>query len=155
MLDDLRVRQLENALAPFQALRRVARPRQGWLKPVREALGMSLRQLSDRTGLSKTAVRAAETSEARETVQMDTLKNLANAMECDLVYALVPRGSIHTILDIQARRIAARSLGRVSESMELEAQAVERGEHLQQMDSLAAEIMRARGREFWDVWEGT
>lgn len=116
---------------------------------------MSLRQLSDRTGLSKTAVRAAETSEARETVQMDTLKNLANAMECDLVYALVPRGSIHAILEMQARRIAARSLGRVSESMELEAQAVDRGEQVRQMDALTAEIMRARGREFWDVWERT
>ena len=155
MLDDLGIRQLDRALRAFAAAREVERPRDGWLRAVREGLGMSLRQLADRVGVSKTAAQAAERNEASETVQLDTLRKFAEAMECDLVYAIVPRDSLRAIVDRQARRIASERVGRVAESMELEAQGVEPAERDRQIERLAEDILGDRRRDFWDVRPGT
>jgi len=150
-LDKLRIRQLDEALAPFQRVPDRSPPRGGWAKAVRTALGMSLRQLAERTGLSKTAVKSAETNEAKGTVQLRSLQTLAEAMECDLVYALVPRGSFAEVMERQASRIAEGLVRQVSESMELEDQGVGAVERRRQVKELTAAILRDRRRDFWDV----
>ena len=112
---------------------------------------MTARQLAERTGKSKTTVLSTERNEASGTVQLDTLQNLADALDCDLVYALVPRTSLRERLERQACMIAAETVGRVSVSMELEAQGVPEEERARQIDELAEEVLRARKRDFWDV----
>ena len=149
--DELRVRQLDEALAPFQDLRHRPAPRGGWVRTIREALGMTARQLAARTGKSKTTVLSTERNEARGTVQLDSLQTLADALDCDVAYAIVPRTSLRERLDRQARTIASQTVGRVSASMELEAQGVPEAERARQIDELAEEILRARKRDFWDV----
>ena len=149
--DELRVRQLDEALAPFQELRSRPGPRGGWVRTIREALGMSARQLGARTGKSKTTVLSTERNEARGTVQLDSLQNLADALNCDLVYAIVPRTSLQEELDRRAHEIAAETVGRVSVSAELEAQCVSEEERARQIDVLAEEILCGRKRDFWDV----
>lgn len=155
MLDDLRIRQLDRALEAYSAAKRLERPRDGWVRAVREGLGMSLRQLAARAGVSKTAAQAVERSEASETVQLDTLRKFADAMECDLVYALVPRDSLQAIVSRQARRIATLRVGRVAESMELEAQGVAPAERDRHIERLTEDILGDRGRDFWDARPGT
>lgn len=150
-LDDLRIRQLDEALAPFNPLRRRPPPQTGWAKAIREALGISVRQMSRRTGLSRTSITSAETGEAKGAVQFDTLRGLADALDCDLVYALIPRTSLAQTLEAQARRKAAALVGRVADSMKLEAQGVAHEETERQVSELAATILRDRGRGFWDV----
>ena len=149
--DELRVRQLDEALAPFQDLRNRPAPRRGWLRTIREALGMTARQLAARTGKSKTTVLSTERNEASGTVQLDSLQNLADALDCDVAYAIVPRTSLRERLDRQARTIASQTVGRVSASMELEAQGVPEEERARQIDELAEEVLRVRKRDFWDV----
>ncbi len=149
--DELRVRQLDEALAPFQDLRNRPAPRLGWLRTIREALGMTARQLAARTGKSKTSVLSTERNEVSGTVQLNSLQNLADAMDCDVVYAIVPRTSLRERLERQACTIAAQTVGRVSASMELEAQGVPEEERARQIDALAEEVLRARKRDFWDV----
>ena len=149
--NELRIRQLDEALAPFRDLRNRPAPRSGWLRTIREALGMTARQLAARTGKSKTTVLSTERNEASGTVQLGTLQNLADALDCDLVYALVPRTSLRERLDRQACMIAAQTVDRVSASMELEAQGVPEEERARQIDELAEEVLRARKRDFWDV----
>jgi predicted DNA-binding mobile mystery protein A len=149
-LDDLRIRQLDEALASFEALRRPPPP-PGWAKAIREALGISVRQMARLTGLARTSVTNAEAGEAKRTVQLDTLERLADALDCDLVYALVPRTSLAGTLEAQAKRKAARLVDRVSDSMELEAQGVGDAATERQVGELAATLLRERGRDFWDV----
>ncbi len=112
---------------------------------------MSARQLAGRTGKSKTSVLSAEQNEASGTVQLDTLQNLADALDCDVVYAIVPRTSLRERLERQACTIAAQIVGRVSASMELEAQGVPEEESARQINELAEEVLRVRKRDFWDV----
>ena len=150
-MEDLRIRQLDEALAPFDPLRRRPPPATGWAKAIREALGMSLRQMSRRTGLSKTSISSAEAGEAKRTVQFDTLQRLADALDCDLVYALIPRSSLAQTLEAQAEKKAADLVGRVADSMELEAQGVPDAATERQLKDLVATLMRDRARYFWDV----
>lgn len=148
---DLRVRQLDAKLEPFRALRDSPPPSGGWAKAIREALGISVRQMARLTGLSRTSVTSAEQSEAKGSIQMDTLRGLAQALDCELVYAVVPRRSLAETLHRQAVRKATHMLGRVDESMRLEAQGVDPGELSAQVQELAAELLRERGRDFWDL----
>jgi predicted DNA-binding mobile mystery protein A len=150
-MENLRIRQLDEALAPFSSLRDRPPPPTGWAKAIRQALGISLRQLSRRTGLSKTSISSAETGEAKGTVQLDTLRGLADALDCDLVYAIVPRSSLAQSLESQAIQKAANLVGRVAASMKLEAQGVADKDTERQVRELAATLLRDRGRGFWDV----
>ena len=150
-IENLRVRQLDSALEPFRALLRRPPPGDGWVRTIRESLGMSLRQLSERTGLSKTSVSNAELTERRGTIRLETLQKLAEGMGCDLVYALVPRESLQRTMEQQAEHIAERLVGRVSESMELEDQGVPEEETRRQIREMVDELLRDRRRDFWDV----
>jgi predicted DNA-binding mobile mystery protein A len=150
-LDDLRIRQLDEALTPFTPLRHRPPPVTGWAKAIRGALGISVRQMSRRAGLSRTSITSAETGEAKGTVQFDTLRGLADALDCDLVYALVPRTSLAHTIEAQASRKAAALVGRVADSMKLEAQGVDDEATEHQVRDLAAKLLRDRGRDFWDV----
>jgi predicted DNA-binding mobile mystery protein A len=149
-LDDLRLSQLDEALTPFRGLHRRPPPRQGWIRTIREGLGMSLRQMAERAGLSKTAARSAEANEAKGTIQLKSLRTLADALDCDLVYALVPKTSLRRLVEERATHVADRMVERVSDSMELEEQGVAPKERRRQRDDMAARILRDRGRAYWD-----
>lgn len=151
-LQDLRIRQLDETLLHIRNAHEHAGSGDGWIKTIRTALGMSLRQLAARVGLSKTAVHSIETNEPRGTVQLDSLRTLADGLDCELVYALVPRAtSLQETLERQAERIAERLVHRVSDSMELEAQGIDAAERARQIQELKADILRERGRDFWNV----
>jgi len=111
---------------------------------------MSQRQLADRMGVSKSTVQSAEKNEARGRVQFESLESLANGLDCDLVYAFVPRESLQASLEDRARECAARIVDSVSTSMELEEQGVTADERERQIDELAAELLVSRPRDFWN-----
>ena len=127
----LRIKQLDRDLEQFCEARAVARPAKGWLRAVREALGISARELGERLGTGHQLPLQLEKSEAEDAITLRSLRNAANAMECDLVYALVPRaGSMQQLIEQHSKSHAldeARKhvLG-VEHSMALEGQAVGR-----------------------------
>jgi len=148
--DELRTRQLDAALAPAAGLRNRPPPPGGWLRAIRQALGMSIRQLARRTGLSPTAVASIERNEAKGSVRLESLVRMAEALDCDLVYAVVPRASLEETLARHARRAAEQLVGRVAASMELEDQGTTPAERKQQVEELASRLMADRSR-IWDV----
>lgn len=149
-LGELKIRQLDETLGHFRSVRSLPPPGEGWAKTIREALGMSARQLAKRAQLSKTSVRSVEANEAKGSVQLNSLRTLAEAMDCELVYAFVPRGSLSEILEDRAEQLAQELVDRVSESMELEAQGVKSIERTRQVKELKTELLRNQGRDFWD-----
>ncbi|MFQ5417727.1 MAG: helix-turn-helix domain-containing protein, partial [Myxococcota bacterium] len=68
------------------------RPRRGWVRAIREALGMNGRQLAERIGIARSHLSQIESAEARDSVSLRTLRRVADALGCELVYAFVPRG---------------------------------------------------------------
>src|ERR1035437_9552462 len=90
----------------FKALGPVARyspPLRGWIKAVREALGMTTAQLARRLGVKQPSVVAIEQSEAKGTIELATLRRVAEALDCTLIFALVPNKPLEAIVRDRAR----------------------------------------------------
>ncbi len=149
-LEELRIRQLDEIFREIQPLRLGSVPQEGWVRTVREALGMTLRQLAARAGLSKTAVASVEKNEVSRSARLESLDRLAAAMECEVVYAVVPRTSLDRILKRQARSVAENLVTRVSDSMHLEMQGTPEAEQERLINELAEDLRRELGR-LWDV----
>jgi predicted DNA-binding mobile mystery protein A len=151
-LKHLRLRQMDERISPWRPLVQHVPPRGGWIKAIREALGISTSQLASRLGVTRQAVMDLERRERESTVTFAALRRAADAMDCDLLYAVVPRTPLRQMLWSRARAIAAKRLGKVAHSMQLEEQAVPSEEHDQQVEDLAAQIMRESPRELWSEW---
>jgi predicted DNA-binding mobile mystery protein A len=140
-------RNLDRRLAALGPESRYAAPRAGWLRAIREALGMSASVLGRRLGVSAQAVRAMETSELEGRVRLDTLRRAADAMECVVVYALIPKASLESLVQRQAALVAEVQLTATVHSMALEDQAAE--VDAQAVQRHAGEILAA-GRQWRD-----
>jgi len=118
-----RARQrLDERLSALKPEDRFRPPPKGWIRAIRDALGMSGVQLAKRLGVRPQTVEAIEKSEASGSVQLKTLRRAAEAMDCTLVYAFVPNSSLEDAVRQRARRLAIRDLQRVAHTMRLEAQ---------------------------------
>jgi predicted DNA-binding mobile mystery protein A len=101
-----------------------ATPRPGWIRVVRGALGMSQAVLADRLGVSAAAINKLEQSERHGGITIRKLAEVADAMDCTFVYALVPRSTLEQTVRTQAHRAAAELLGYVARTMALESQGI-------------------------------
>ncbi len=98
------------------------RPRGGWIRAIREALGMTAAQLARRIGVAQPTLTKLEQSEANERIQLDSLRRAAAALDCELVYALVPRRPLQELVDTRRRLVVGREYARSAHSMALEDQ---------------------------------
>jgi predicted DNA-binding mobile mystery protein A len=126
---------------------RFASPVRGWTKAIREALGMSTAQLASRLNVKQPSVVAIEQSEARGSIELATLRRVAEALDCTLVYALVPNKPLETIVRNRARTFARRRLEPVEHTMLLEDQKVTAKDAEARLDET---IRETNPRLFWD-----
>jgi predicted DNA-binding mobile mystery protein A len=121
---DLRLNQLDRTLEPFRIAQKIPRPSRGWIRAIREATGITARELAQATGTSRQLPLQLEKAEADDSITLKSLRKLAGALDCDLVYALVPReGTMQGALERRARAEATRRVLAVEHSMALEDQA--------------------------------
>jgi predicted DNA-binding mobile mystery protein A len=121
----LRIGQLERALQPFQDARNSPRPQRGWIRAIREATGVTIRDLAKRLGKAPSVAAHLEVSEAEYRITLGSLRAAADALGCQLVYALVPKNaSIQELSEQRARAKAAENVRAVEHTMALEDQAV-------------------------------
>ena len=118
----LRLDQLDRTLASFSGLKGKPMPRDGWLRAIREALGRSLRVQASRLGVTAPTLLKAESSEAEGRITLGQLRKHAEALDCELVYALIPRQPLGQTVEQQAEQLARQQVLGVSHSMDLEAQ---------------------------------
>ena len=116
-------RSLDRVLAPYRALNSW-RPPRGWIRAIRDAFGMTGGQLGRRLGISQSTVQKLERSEREGTIQLSSLRRVAEALNCELVYTFVPREPLGRIYETAAREVALRDLQAISHSMALENQSV-------------------------------
>jgi predicted DNA-binding mobile mystery protein A len=113
---------LDRQIKPYEAVAGRPTPVLGWIRAIRDALGMTGADLASRLGVAQPTIAQLEKSEAAGTIRLDTLRRAAAAMDCTLVYALVPNGSLDQIVRRRARIVAERELAATDQSMRLEAQ---------------------------------
>jgi predicted DNA-binding mobile mystery protein A len=119
---------LDPRLIEIGAMRRkMARPNKGWIRAIRQALGMTAAQLGHRMGITQATISWLETSEVNGSIGLANLQKAAEAMKCTLVYAIVPNTSLDEIVSDQAKKVAAAELAPVEHTMALESQGLDAG----------------------------
>jgi predicted DNA-binding mobile mystery protein A len=125
------------------------RPSGGWVRAIRTALGMSARQLAERMGVSQQALSRLESKEAVDAVTIKTLRRAAEAMGCQVVYAVIPgERSLQDIVDEQALKKASELVGAVDHTMKLEAQEV--GDVEDKTRQVAGEMAVSLNTSLWE-----
>lgn len=147
----LGIEQLDEALKPFIRLKSVDRPQRGWIRSVRQALGMSAEQLAQRIGLSRPTVAALERSESRNKITLESLEKLARGLGCLVVYVVIPKDgkSFMDLVRDRATVVAREQLARVSHTMRLEAQDLSAQREKRQLDRLVDELLSGSLRKLW------
>src|ERR1700730_1138304 len=121
---DLRLRQVTRSLSAFEAAKHEARQERGWLRAIREALCLSLEDVGKRLGQSRRRIQEFEKAEAEDRITLDSLRRVAAALDCELVYAIVPKsGTITELAEHRARAEATEDVLDVEHTMALENQA--------------------------------
>ena len=116
---------LDRRLVALGPVSRFAVPRLGWIRAIRDALGMTAADLAARMGISGASVRAMEETEVSGGIRLSTLRRAAEAMNCTLVYAFVPNESLERTVVQQARWVLREQMSRSRQTMALEDQASE------------------------------
>lgn len=151
-------RQLSETLTRYTATAPV-RPRDGWIAALREALDMTVRQFAARLGVAPSNVVRLEQRERDDTISLGALRRAADALNCDLVYAVVPRVTTPTrgadtmldsVIAERAHHVAAEEIRHVAHSMSLEGQAVG-GADLEAQVNERATALAATPRKLWDA----
>ena len=116
---------LDRRLAVLGPASQFAVPRLGWIRAIRDALGMTAAELAARMGITGASVRAMEATEITGGIRLSTLRRAAEAMDCTLVYAFIPNESLEHTVQQQARVVLGEQMSRSRQTMALEDQATE------------------------------
>ncbi len=111
---------------------------------------MTNQQLAKRIGRTPQTTLGMQSREAAGTIQLSSLRDLAKALDCDLVYALVPRKPLDEMLEERARLVASRALRRTGHSMELERQGLGAREQERAMEREVERLLAGSRRKLWE-----
>jgi predicted DNA-binding mobile mystery protein A len=127
-----------------------ARPTKGWMRAIREALGMTTAQVASRLGVSQPRAVEIEKAEMTQAITLETLDRAARALDCRLVYAFVPRKPLDELVAERARKLARRRLSATRHSMALEDQSVAGDGDDEQMEQLVRQFIDKAGSKLWE-----
>ena len=125
------------------------RPSDGWIRSIRKSIGMTTRQLAERIGVTQQATSKLEENELDDSVTLKTLRRAAEAMDCRLVYAIIPnQGNLEDIVKKQAYKKAKAIVEPVNHTMLLEAQEV--GDLQSKINETADELGNNLNSKLWN-----
>jgi predicted DNA-binding mobile mystery protein A len=142
--------QLDKTLSGFIHAKQTSLPVKGWIRAIREALGMSGKQLADRLNVSQPRIPKLEQDEVSGAVSLKTMRQAAAAMDCVFVYAIVPRTTLEETVRVQARKVADARSQRISHTMLLEAQNLTAEEQRASLYADVEELVREMPKELWE-----
>jgi predicted DNA-binding mobile mystery protein A len=145
----LRVEQLQAALTAYEILLTKRAPSRGWLKEIRESLGRTERQQAERIGISGSTLHKSEQSEAEERISLGQLRKLADGLDCELVYALLPRKPLPEVVQDRATQLAKEEVYGVAHTMGLEDQRPTNERIQKQVARRAEELLRGKWSDLW------
>lgn len=147
----LLIEQLDQKLQPFSQAKKVLVPERGWINTIRTTLNMTMAQVGTKLKITRQGVKSIEESEANGTISLNSLKDVANAMDLKLVYALVPKdGTINDLIQKKAEKLAQKIVLRTNQNMKLEAQGIGDEKIAETVKELADELKREMKKSLWD-----
>ena len=110
---------------------------------------MTTYQLAKRMGVNQSRIIKLEQATENHTVKLETLERVAEALECKLVFALVPKTSLKDIVETQAHEKAKKRVQYVSHSMDLEDQKASQEDVESDIEELAQSLIDRSGNKLW------
>ena len=145
----LKLQQTEKSLETWRNKKLSLLPKQGWLRSLRTSLGMTQNVLSKRLDITSAGVGKLEKSEANGTITLNSLRRAAEALDCELKYALVPRVPLTEMKQKQALKKAQEQMLSTIHSMKLEAQGVDDSSQQLIIDELVKDFLEGSDKELW------
>lgn len=142
--------QLDATLKRFEPLKTLVPHGKGWVRAIRNALGMTGEQLAIRLNVNKQRVSRIEQDEKLGKVRLETLRNVAEAMDCIFVYAFVPRDSLEQTVRNQVKLVAQKRAARSNQMMRLEKQELSNSEKEKSLKDLIVDITNTMPKSLWD-----
>ena len=126
-------------------------PQAGWVYSIRQALGMSLRQLGKKLNITAQSVKEIENREKSGSVSLNVLHQVAACLDMKLVYVFIPKsGSLEKMINNRAMELAREIVIRTSASMVLEDQANSEARLQKAITEKASEIKQEMPKYLWD-----
>jgi predicted DNA-binding mobile mystery protein A len=147
--DQLILKQVDNQLKDWNHIKNQKQPEKGWLEFIRKTLGLSSYKLSKMLKLNQSRVIQAEKSEQSGKIKLQTLVRFAEALDCKLVYGIVPKTSLEETIVNQAHKVAKKRIARVAHSMRLEAQGLDHKVLKNQVDIITKELLDGPLKKLW------
>nr|WP_314562244.1 helix-turn-helix domain-containing protein [uncultured Pseudomonas sp.] len=145
----LRLSQVERAIEPFNAVKNTSAPPGGWLRAIRESLGRSLRTQAEIAGVSSVTLTKSERAETEDRISLAQLRKLAAALDCELIYGLVPKKPLHEVIQDRAELMAKQEILGVAHSMSLEDQRPSDAFIERQIDERRKELLDGSWARLW------
>ncbi len=147
----LQLQQLNSKMLGFALLKQVAMPPTGWIKAIRTAIGMSMQQLGNKLNVSKQGVMDIEKREKDGSITIKSLREIARAMDMQMVYGFVPNdGSLDALIEKRATELATQIVMRTANTMKLEDQANSKKRIETAIRERAAAIKNEMPKILWD-----
>jgi predicted DNA-binding mobile mystery protein A len=143
-------RHLDQRFAALRPLVKNQRPPKGWVRAIRDALGMTTTQLARRIGVSQPRVVELEQSEVSGNITLHSLQRAAEALGCRVVYALVPDKPLEKIVRERAEHVADLRAAAIEHTMRLENQTVRDKTAARKLREQLAEDLSRRPARLWD-----
>ncbi len=131
-------------------IKNIRRPKEGWIRTLRKALGMSSPQLARILGLGKAQVSQMERMEIDDRITLKQLRRVAEELDCELVYALVPRTSIQEMIRERADFKANKIIEAANKHMILESQQLDESSLNEQLNLETNRLIQDMPRDLWE-----
>ena len=142
--------QLDTTLKLFKKVLPINRPHKGWIRAVRDAIGINGRQFAKRLGVHPSRVTEMEQAEISGALTLKSMQRAAESLNCVFVYGLVPRESLESTVREQVNKVAKERLKRTSHTMALEDQELSTAEKAKVLKELEDELLRNMPKYLWD-----
>ncbi|MDR1907597.1 MAG: mobile mystery protein A [Holosporales bacterium] len=147
----LAIIQLDKQLNTVKGAANLTRPIYGWIKTIRSALGMTSQQFAKRLGITQSRASAIERSEIEDSLTIKTLRESAEALNCKLVYFLIPEKTLEEIVQEQAIKFIKSESKSVVHSMGLENQNVQSDDCDVFIKTRVGDVLAKAVNKIWDV----
>lgn len=141
--------QLSRKLEKLKSLRKLNVPSVGWIKTIRESLGMTTYELAERADVDQSRISRIESAESRGEIKLSTLKNIADALGMQFVYGFVPEKDLEQMVREQAKKVALERMDRLNHTMKLEKQGLDEEERKKALEDMIEKILVEDPQNFW------
>lgn len=148
---ELIIKQLDGLFHALSESMNFDVPKEGWIYTIRKSIGMSRSQLAKKLRITRQSVKEIEDRESEGTISLNTLRDVANAMDLKLVYVLMPKDeSLENLINRKAREVATEIVMRTSNTMKLEDQEISKKRINEAIRERAEQLIRENAKILWD-----